>query len=216
MQKTMVYEDHIKKLSATARDAMAEIEKQLLFERTQNKKMMFQMNEMQEKGRRSDIKIVELKKRLQQLVFDNAALRRTCNNLERHSQKPCHTKILNDKPLMIQFLTAFVLEANQKNIDSSTLFKSRQHMYNSHWRNWCIHKGIELEKSETKFSRGLVKYVKFLQEKGKDTKVTEGSERYSITKIVKSTGTFWKFHFTKIMKELQLEVNQNQTNIFAF
>ena len=30
---------------------------------------------------------LQLGKRLQQLVFDNAALRRTCDDLERHAQK---------------------------------------------------------------------------------------------------------------------------------
>lgn len=85
-------------------DAVAELEKQLLLERANNQKMMLQMLEMQNDVNRSSAKIVELKqeaaslrsqlvardrmhaddarmrlqlgKRLQQLVFDNAALRR--------------------------------------------------------------------------------------------------------------------------------------------
>jgi len=85
-------------------EAVAELEKQLLLERANNQKMMLQMLEMQNDVNRSSAKIVELKqesaglrsqlvardrmhaddarmrlqlgKRLQQLVFDNAALRR--------------------------------------------------------------------------------------------------------------------------------------------
>ena len=96
-------------------DAVAELEKQLLLERANNQKMMLQMLEMQNDVNRGSAKIVELKqetaglrsqlvardrmhaddarmrlqlgKRLQQLVFDNAALRRTCDDLERHAQK---------------------------------------------------------------------------------------------------------------------------------
>ena len=96
-------------------DAVAELEKQLLLERANNQKMMLQMLELQNDVNRGSAKIVELKqetaglrsqlvardrmhaddarmrlqlgKRLQQLVFDNAALRRTCDDLERHSQK---------------------------------------------------------------------------------------------------------------------------------
>ncbi|KAJ8614226.1 hypothetical protein CTAYLR_001147 [Chrysophaeum taylorii] len=90
-------------------DAVAELEKQLLLERANNQKMMLQMLEMQNDVNRSSAKIVELKqeaaglraqlvsrdrmhaddarmrlqlgKRLQQLVFDNAALRRECDDL---------------------------------------------------------------------------------------------------------------------------------------
>ena len=96
-------------------DAVAELEKQLLLERANNQKMMLQMLEMQNDVNRSSAKIVELKqesaglrsqlvardrmhaddarmrlqlgKRLQQLVFDNAALRRTCDDLERQAAR---------------------------------------------------------------------------------------------------------------------------------
>uniref|UniRef100_A0A7S3K5V9 Myosin motor domain-containing protein n=1 Tax=Aureoumbra lagunensis TaxID=44058 RepID=A0A7S3K5V9_9STRA len=85
-------------------DAVAELEKQLLLERANNQKMMISLLEMQNDVNRSSAKIVELKqesaglraqltsrdrmhaddarmrlqlgKRLQQLVFDNSALRR--------------------------------------------------------------------------------------------------------------------------------------------
>jgi len=97
------------------RAKIAELEKQLLLERANNQKMMLQMLEMQNDVNRSSAKIVELKqesaglrsqlvardrmhaddarmrlqlgKRLQQLVFDNAALRRTCDDLERQAAR---------------------------------------------------------------------------------------------------------------------------------
>ncbi|KAJ1445727.1 P-loop containing nucleoside triphosphate hydrolase protein [Pelagophyceae sp. CCMP2097] len=93
-------------------DAVAELEKQLLLERANNQKMMLGLLDMQNDVNRCSAKIVELKqesaglrsqlvardrmhaddarmrlqlgKRLQQLVFDNAALRRTTDDL--HSQ----------------------------------------------------------------------------------------------------------------------------------